>query len=135
MEFHSVDAEGAPSHPRGPLESRSLRDLARMENLQQGRVDDQGLRISHQLGQDCASQGFEESPESTNATMERRRIKTYDPREQVREEAGDLAQEGALGLHTSKLLEEGEGYGLGVRESFEVLVVSAFGVEPVVDVV
>jgi hypothetical protein len=44
--------------------------------------------------------------------MERRRVKTHDPREQVAEEAGDLAQEGALALHASKLLEEGEGYDL-----------------------
>jgi hypothetical protein len=65
-------------------------------------------------------------------------VKTYDPRKQVREEAGDLAQERALGLHTSKQAagrEEGEGYDLRVRELFEVLVASPFGVEPIVDVV
>ena len=53
----------------------------------------------------------------------------------MREEAGDLTQEGAFGTCASKLLEEGEGYDLRVREFFEVLVATAFGVEPVVDVV
>jgi hypothetical protein len=64
-------------------------------------------------------------------------MKTHDPGEQVREEAGDLTltQEGAFGLHASKLLEEGEGYDLRVREFFEVLLATALGVEAVVDVV
>ena len=44
-------------------------------------------------------------------------------------------QEGALGLHPSKLLKKGEGYDLRVRELFEGLVASSFGVEPVVGVV
>jgi hypothetical protein len=55
--------------------------------------------------------------------------------EQVREEAGDLAQEGAFGLHPSKLLKEGEGYDLRIGELFEGLVAPPIGVEPVVSVV
>ncbi len=62
-------------------------------------------------------------------------MKTHGSGEQVREEPGDLAQEGALGLHASKLLEEGEGHDLGIREFFEGFVVSSFGVEPVVSIV
>ncbi len=53
----------------------------------------------------------------------------------MREEPGDLAQEGALGLDTSKLLEEREGYDLRIREFLEGLVVATFGVEVVVGVV
>jgi hypothetical protein len=44
-------------------------DLARVKDLQQRRVDDQGLRISHKLGYDGASQGFEESPELADAAV------------------------------------------------------------------
>ncbi len=40
---------------------------------------------------------------------QRGRSEAHHPREQVREEAGGLAQGRALGLHTSELLEECEG--------------------------
>src|SRR5215210_6859141 len=46
-------------------------------------------------------------------------MKAEDPREQVGEEAGDLAQEGAFGFHPSELLKEREGENLGVRELLE----------------
>jgi len=62
-------------------------------------------------------------------------MELYDSREQVREKPGDLAQEGTLGLNTPKLLEEGEGDDLRVREFFEGLVASPFRIEPVVSVV
>jgi hypothetical protein len=62
-------------------------------------------------------------------------MEAYHSREQVREKPLDLAQEGALGLDTPKLLEESEGYDLRVGEFFEGLVVVPFGIEPVVSVV
>jgi hypothetical protein len=39
--------------------------------------------------------------------MEGRGVKTHDPGEQVREEAGNFAQERALALDTPQLLKEG----------------------------
>jgi len=62
-------------------------------------------------------------------------MEAYDPGEQVREVAGDLAQEGALGLYPSKLLKERKGKDLRVRELLEGGVVSSLWVELVVDVV
>src|SRR3712207_6047014 len=62
-------------------------------------------------------------------------MKAQSPRKQMRKEPGDLAQEGALGPNSSKLLEEGKGYDLRIREFFEGLVASPFRVEPVVSVV
>jgi hypothetical protein len=62
-------------------------------------------------------------------------VKTHGPGERVREEPGDLAQEGAFGLHPSKLPKEGEGYDLRIGELFEGLVAPPIGVEPVVSVV
>ena len=67
--------------------------------------------------------------------MERGGVKTDGCGEQVREKAGDLAQEGTLGFNTSKLLEEREGYDLRVSELLEGLVVTSFGIEPVVSIV
>jgi hypothetical protein len=106
-----------------------------MQHLKQGRVDDQGLRIAYQLIQDGTPQGLEEAPQLADTTVQRGRMEAYDPREEVREEPGSLAQEGAARLHASKLLEEGEGYDLRIREFLEGLVASPFGVEPVVNVV
>ena len=85
--------------------------------------------------QDGAPQGLQEASELAYPPMQRRGVKTYDPREQVREEAFGVAQEGTFGFHASKLLEEGEGYDLRIRELFEGLVASPFGIEPIVDVV
>jgi hypothetical protein len=62
-------------------------------------------------------------------------MKTHGSREQVTEEAANLAQERTLGLNTSKLLKEGKGYDLRVRKLLEGLVASPFRVELVVDVV
>ncbi len=75
------------------------------------------------------------APELAYATMERGGVKTDGSGEQVREKAGDLAQEGTLGFNTSKLLEEREGYDLRVSELLEGLVVTSFGIEPVVSIV
>jgi len=49
--------------------------------------------------------------------MERGRMKTDDPREQMREEPSTLAQEGAFGLHSSELLKKHEGEDLSDSES------------------
>jgi hypothetical protein len=69
--------------------------------------------------------------------MERGRPKAHDPREQVGEEAGDLAQEErVLGFYASELPEEGEGEDLRVREPLEGgVAASSFGVESAVDIV
>jgi hypothetical protein len=93
------------------------------------------VRIADQLGQDGAPQGLKVAPEVAYPPVQRGEMKAYDPRKQVREEAGNLTQEGAFRLHTSKLLEKGEGHDLRVRKFFESLVASPFGVEPIVSVV
>jgi hypothetical protein len=63
-------------------------------------------------------------------------MEAHDPREQMREEPGDFAQESALALDAPQLLEEGEeGYDLRVRELLEGLVASSSRVEPVVGIV
>ncbi len=49
VQLHAVDREGAPPHPRGSLEARRLPDLARVQHLQQRRIDDQGLRFADEF--------------------------------------------------------------------------------------
>jgi ferric-dicitrate binding protein FerR (iron transport regulator) len=44
-----------------------------MHNRKQGRVYEQGLRITHKLGYDRVPQGFQETPQLTQAATERRR--------------------------------------------------------------
>ena len=56
-------------------------------------------------------------------------------REEVREETLGVAQERATGLDAPKLLEQGEGQNLGVREPLEGLVASGAGIEEAVGVV
>src|SRR5215211_6798305 len=70
-----------------------------------------------------------------NDPVQRGGMEAYNPRKQVREEPLGLAQEGTLGLNTPKLLEDGKRYDLRIGEFLEGLVVVAFGIEPVVDVV
>lgn len=62
-------------------------------------------------------------------------MKADDPREEVAEEPGDLAQEGAFGFHPSELLKEREGEDLGVRERLEGGIVLSSWVEVGVGVV
>ena len=62
-------------------------------------------------------------------------MKPHDPREQVGEEPLGIAQKGALGLHASKLLQEGEGYDHRVREPLYGFVAPPFGVEEGVGIV
>ena len=106
-----------------------------MQDRKQSGVDDQRLRISDQLGQDGASQGFQEAPELPHAAVERGRMKADHPREQVGEEASGVAQEGAFGFTPRKLLEEREGEDLRVREPLEGIVAAGARVEMGVGVV
>ena len=62
-------------------------------------------------------------------------MKSHDPGEQGGEEPLGIAQKGALGLHASKLLQEGEGYDLRVQEPLERFVAPPFRVEEGVDIV
>jgi len=63
------------------------------------------------------------------------RIEAHHPREQLREEPLGVAQEGTLALGAPKLLQEGEGKHLGVREPLERCVAVAPRVEDTVGVV
>ena len=83
-----------------------------MQNRKQRRVDNQGLRFAYQLGQDLFAQGLKVAPELAYPPMEGGGVKTHHSGEQVREEAGNFAQERALALDTPQLLKEGEGYDL-----------------------
>lgn len=93
------------------------------------------LGISHELGQEGASQRLQVAPELAEAAVERRSLKSDDPREEVREEASGLAQEGALGLHAGKVLQEGDGDDLQVRKLLERFVTPGLGVEEPVGIV
>jgi hypothetical protein len=90
-----------------------------MEDRKQRRVDEQGLRFSHQFGENPTPYGLQEASELPYASVERGRVEPHYTREQVREEAFAVAQEGALALHPSELLKEGEGDHLRIREVFE----------------
>jgi hypothetical protein len=61
-QLHSVDGEGAPLYPRRSLEIRRRPlHLARVQNRKQRRVDDEGLGIADQFGQDTAAQELQET--------------------------------------------------------------------------
>src|SRR5215210_125032 len=136
VQLNSVDAERTPPHPRGSIETRRLRNLARMQDFEQGGVYEQGLRIAHQFGEDLAAQGLQIAPELPQAPVEGGRVQPRYPREQMGEEPLGISQERAFALHTPQLLQEGEGDDLGVREALYGLVASsAAGVEEAVGVV
>src|SRR3712207_5374150 len=50
VQLHPVDAEGAPPYPPGSRKARRLPNLTRMENFQQRRINEQGLRLTYELG-------------------------------------------------------------------------------------
>jgi hypothetical protein len=50
-----------------------------MQDRKQARVDDQGLGVSHKLGQDSVPQGLQEAPEFADTTVKRGGMKAYDP--------------------------------------------------------
>jgi len=62
-------------------------------------------------------------------------VKPYHPWEQTREKPLGVSQEGALRLHASKLLQEGEGDDLRVREPLERLIAPPVRVEQRVGIV
>jgi hypothetical protein len=98
-----------------------LGDLARVKDLQQGGIHDLMVfrDLPPKLGHDGASEGFEKSPELAYPPVERGRMEADDPRQEMGEQAGGLAQEGAFGFYPSKLLEERQGEDLRVREPLE----------------
>jgi hypothetical protein len=106
-----------------------------VQNRKQCRVDEQCLWITHQLGDNLAAQELQETSEPPYPSMERVRVKSHYSQEQLREEPLCLAQERALALHASKLLEEREGDDLRVRKPLEGFVASSTGVEMSVSVV
>src|SRR5919112_1616834 len=114
MELHPVDAESAPPYPRRSTESQALRNLPGMQNRKQRGVDQQALRISHQLPEDLPSQRLQVAPELANPAMERGRGESPHPWEQMREEPLYVPQERALALGTPQLLEEGKRYDLRI---------------------
>jgi hypothetical protein len=106
-----------------------------MQRGEQGGVDQKGFRIAYQLAEDLPAQGLQKAPELPHPAVQRGRVKPHDPGEQVGEEPLSIAQKGALGLHASKLLQEGKGYDLRVREPLYGFVASPFRVEEGVGVV
>jgi len=87
------------------------------------------------LGKDLPAQGLQEAPELPHAAVQRGRVEAHHAREQVREEPLRIPQERAFALHAPKLLEQGEGDDLRVREALYGLVASSTGVERRVSVV
>ena len=107
-----------------------------MQNFQQSRVYEQGLRISHQLGEYLPPQGLQEAPELSHPPVQRGRVESRYPRKQMRKESLCVAQEGALRFHASQLLEEGESDDLRIRKPLYGLVASsAVGIEQGIGVV
>jgi hypothetical protein len=80
-------------------------------------------------------QGLQEAPELPHPPMQRGRLKPHYIGEHVREEPLSVAQERALRLDTSQLLEVSEKDDLGVHKSLEGCVASSTGVEQRVSVV
>lgn len=113
-----------------------------MQHLKQRRVDDEGLRIAYQLGQDGAPQRRAARARCKGSrkrlSLRRRRLSEdghsppHHAGEQVREEPLGLAQEGLLALHAPKLLEECDRNDLRVREALERGVALAARVEETV---
>ena len=88
-----------------------------MQNLQQSGVDEQGLRISDELGDNLSPQELQVAPELPHPPVQRGRVQPYHAWKQVREEPLSVAQEGAAGLHPSQLLEELRGVMTSESES------------------
>jgi hypothetical protein len=74
MQLHSLDGEGTPPYPRGPIETRALRDLPGVQDRKQRRVDEQRLWIADHLGEDVAAQRLQEAPKLPYPPMERGRV-------------------------------------------------------------
>src|SRR5215204_1417094 len=98
VQLHPVESERSPPNPRSSLETRRLGNLTRVQYFQERRVYEEGLGLSDQLGQHCAAQGFQKTPELPHPPMQRGGMQPSDPGEQVREEPLGIAQEGSLTL-------------------------------------
>jgi hypothetical protein len=92
VQLDPLHREGAPPHPPSPFETRRLPGLTRVQHRKQGRIDDQGLGLSYQLGQDGTPQGLQEAPQLAHSAVERGGMKVDDPWEQVREEPGTFSR-------------------------------------------
>src|SRR5215212_10796627 len=106
-----------------------------MQDPEQARVDDQGLRIADQFGHHLSRQGPQEAPELADAAVQRGRGEPDDPGEQVREQPLGVPQEGAFALNPTKLLEEGKRDDLRVGEPLYGLVAMGVGIEQRVSIV
>ena len=95
-----------------------------MQEIKKRRIEEEGLRISHQLLKDREPQGLQEAAQLAQlaqAAVQGRGVKPRHPWEEVGEEALGVAQEGALALDAPKLLGEGKREDLRVREPLERL--------------
>jgi hypothetical protein len=96
-----------------------------MHYLKQRRVDEQRLRLAEHLGEELPSQRFQKAPELPHSPMQRARMNSrmnsHHPGEQVREEPLGLAQQRALALDPSKLLEERERDDFRIRQPDNLL--------------
>src|SRR5215207_690704 len=136
VQLHPIDAEGTPPYPRGSRKARRLPDLTRMENFEQRRINEQGLRLTYELGEDLPPQRLQVAPELLHPPVEGGRVESHHPRKQVREEPLGIPQERAFALHAPKLLEQGEGDHFRVRKPLYGLVASGtVGVEQGVSVI
>jgi hypothetical protein len=106
-----------------------------VQDRKKRRVDDEGLGVADQLGQDGTAQGLQETPQLPHPAVQRGGVHPRHSREKVREEPLGVAQEGSLALDAPQLLEERQRQDLGVREPLERLVGSTVGVEQRVGVV
>jgi len=107
-----------------------------MEDFQQRRIDEQGLRLTYELGEDLPPQGLEVAPELLHPPVEGGGVEPHHPGKQVREKPLGIPQKRSFALHTPKLLEQGESDHFRVREALYGLVVSStVGVEMGVSVV
>jgi hypothetical protein len=101
----------------------------------QRRIHNEGLGVADELSDDLPAQGLKETPELPHPALQRGRMKPHHPGEQMREEPLGIAQERALALHASQLLEKGEGDDFRVREALYGFVAAGTGVEMGVSVV
>ncbi len=61
--LHPVNAETSPPHPPCAIEACSLRNLARVDDRKECRIDQQGFRVTYQFAKHRTSYGFQEASE------------------------------------------------------------------------
>ncbi len=107
-----------------------------MQDREQARVDDQGLRISP-TSSATTSRG-KDSKKRLSLRMRRCSEEGASPRSpgnRCEEEPLEVPQEGAFALHPTKLLEEGKRDDLRVGEPLEGLLAAGVGIEQRVSIV